>query len=477
MSSPSEPSRSPPPSTFFARPWSLRTELLIGQLVVLSLVVLGFGGAIYGLVRQSIYREAESDLLGAAQLIVEDLRSGDSVDELEIARAYRHRFGPAPRDHAYIAIWSADGKKLGGNDPLPPHVVPFPTAPPIDGPRPFATRAHDDDLEVAVSGPSGGQVLVGRPLAKEHDRLLRLAFVTCFVGMFTLAIGAAAAWGLARRIVRPLETLTTKIEQVSAKKLDGKVEVAGASRELVRLAVVFEGMLARLHESFERQIRFTADASHELRTPVSVITTQTEHSLSRPRRPEEYTVALETCGRAARRMQRLVDDLLLLARADSGRLELKLQSADLAEITRTSLASVAPLAEEHGVRITTQLQATPLECDPQRLEQIVVNLATNAVRYNRSQGEVFVGVHMHGEKAVLTVADQGIGIAAEARHKIFERFYRADEAREFREGFGTGLGLSIVREIVAAHGGTIDFVSTPGQGTTFTVELPLRHRS
>lgn len=477
MSSPSEPSRSVPPPAIVKQPWSLRTELLIGQLVVLSLVVLGFGCAIYGLMRQSIYREAESDLLGAAQLIAEDLRSGNAVDELEIARAYRHRFGPAPRDHAYFAIWNATGAKLGGSDPLPPHVVPFPTAPPTDGPRPFATLAHGDNLEVAVRGPNGGQVLVGRPLAKEHDRLRRLALVTCFVGLLALAIGAAAAWWLARRIVRPLETLTTTIEQVSARKLDGQVEVAGASRELVRLASVFEGMLTRLRESFERQVRFTADASHELRTPVSVITTQTEHSLARPRSAEEYTVALETCGRAARRMQRLVDDLLLLARADSGRLELKLRTADLAEIARAALASVAPLAEQLGVRIAAQMQATLLEGDPERLERIIVNLVTNAVRYNRSQGEVFVGVYTRGDRAVLTVADQGIGIAADARHKIFERFYRADEAREFREGFGTGLGLSIVREIVAAHGGTIDFVSTAGQGTTFTVELPLHHRT
>lgn len=467
MSSPSKPSSTP-----MKPPRSLRSELLIGQLSVLLLVVLGFGGAIYGLMRQAIYREAESDLLGAAQLIAQDV--GDiEPSAVTIARAYRHRFGPAPRDHAYFAVWNSAGQSIAASDPLPPHVTPLATLPPSDGPRPFEARMHGSDLEVIVRGPQDSQVLVGRPLAKEGDRLHALLRNLIIGGAIALALGGVACWRLAKRIVRPIEQLTDAAERISAKQLDQRLQLAPASAELHRLAEVFNRMLDRLQTSFDQQIRFTADASHELRTPVAVILTQADHTLSRPRSNEEYCQALDACLRAARRMKRLVDDLLLLARADAGRLASSRERCDLADVARSTLEMLAPLARQHEVRLESQLQPTPVLGDAAQLSQVIENLVTNAIHHSPVAGQVFVSVYPRQQRALLTIADAGSGIPIEDQPRLFERFYQADKSRSHQQGKGAGLGLSIVAEIVALHDGTVDVASTPDRGATFTVELPL----
>jgi signal transduction histidine kinase len=172
-------------------------------------------------------------------------------------------------------------------------------------------------------------------------------------------------------------------------------------------------------------------------------------------------------------MKRLVDDLLLLARADSGRLEIRQEPLDLADVVRQSLAMLEPLANEKQVRLSSQLLTTPAIGDAARLGQVVTNLVTNALQYNRPDGQVFVTVNSREGKASLVVSDTGLGIPAEDQPRLFERFFRADQARTHSEGSGTGLGLSIVAEIVAAHQGTIDVTSEFGVGTTVTVLLPI----
>jgi signal transduction histidine kinase len=231
-------------------------------------------------------------------------------------------------------------------------------------------------------------------------------------------------------------------------------------------------MLDSLGAAFQRQLRLTADASHELRTPVTVVLSQAEQTLFRDRSPEEYRAALETCLRSARRMKRLIDDLLLLARADSGRLELQLQRIDLAEVARQAVAMLEPIAAQHEIRLSSQLQSTMLRGDSLRLGQVAANLVNNAIVYNRPGGTVFVSVSLRADSAVLTVSDTGIGIAAEDRERMFERFYRADPARTHEPSQGAGLGLSIVQEIVAAHSGVLEVTSEPGAGTTMAVVLP-----
>lgn len=384
-----------PPRRFWPR--TIRNDLLVSQLLLISLIVVGFGATIVWLVWHGIYRQAEADLLGAAQVLSNEMKERAHLPALTIAKAYRHRFGPAPRDHAYFAVWDTQGQLIAGSDPLPPHTRPEPQKPPTVGPHPFFSRIHGPHLEVIISGPHGEQVLVGRPLAREIDGLRRLTFAVMGFGLLSLAAGAAGAWQLARRIVRPLEQMTHTAEQISYRHLDERLTTEATSRELIRLTTVFNTMLDRLQSSFQQQTRFTADASHELRTPVAVILTQAEHSLSRPRTADEYRIALETCAAAANRMRRLIDDLLVLARADLGRLELKRIPLDLAEVVRNTATMLEPLAAERKVRLTFQLLSAMVEGDPSRLGQVITNLVTNAIRYNRPEGDVFVSVSARSE--------------------------------------------------------------------------------
>ncbi len=454
-------------------PRSLRVELMLSYLSLLAVVVIGFGGSIYVLVRQGMYHQAESDLLASAQLISRELKSGVTKPDLVLTQAHRPRFGPAPREHAYFVVWDAQDRQIAGIDPLPPHLQ-FPAAePPHHRDRPFYSTSHGIHLDVYLKEKDGTRIMVGRSLNREFDHLGQLAVIVSLFGLISLGAGAIGAWLLARRIVKPLDQMTQAAEQINAKSLDQRLELVGASSELTRLSTVFNTMLDRLHNAFQRQIRFTADASHELRTPVAVILSQAEHTLSRPRSPEDYCAALDTCLRASRRMKRLVDDLLLLARADSGRLEIRQESLDLADVVRQSLAMLEPLAQEKQVRLSSQLLTTRITGDAGRLSQVVTNLVTNALQYNRTDGEVFVTVHARESKATLVVSDTGIGIPATDQPRLFERFFRADQARTHQEGQGTGLGLSIVSEIVTAHHGTIDVTSELGVGTTVTVLLPI----
>lgn len=464
---------------------SLRVELMVSYLSLLAIVVIGFGGSIYFLARQGLYHQAESELLTSAQLIARELKAGATKPNLIVPHTFRQRFGPPPREETYFAVWDRQGHQIAGSERLPPHVRFSPPpemrlSPPTtrpdrerDRPRPFYSVMHDIHLDVNLHTPEGWRVLVGRPLFREFDHLRQLAMIVAVFGVVSLAAGAWGTWWLARRIVQPLEQMAQTAERITEKSLDQRLELVGASTELTRLSTVFNTMLDRLHAAFQRQIRFTADASHELRTPVAVILSQAEHTLSRPRSPEDYCSALETCLRAARRMKRLVDDLLLLARADSGRLEIRQEPLDLADVVRQSLAMLEPLANEKQVRLSSQLLTTPAIGDAARLGQVVTNLVTNAVQYNRPDGEVFVSVNSREGKAALVVSDTGLGIPTEDQPRLFERFFRADQARTHSEGSGTGLGLSIVAEIVAAHQGTIDVTSELGVGTTVTVLLPI----
>ncbi|WP_010588115.1 sensor histidine kinase [Schlesneria paludicola] len=460
-----------PPSWRASR--SIRNELILAQLLFLFVIVTGFGGAIYALVSHGTYRQVESDLLGAAQLLANDPNIQHEIASLSIAQVYRRRFGPAPRDYAYFGIWDKQGRLIGGSDPLPPHTRPLDHAPRTDGPRPFFSRTHGSHLEVIVAGPAGTQILVGRPLARENDGLRRLLFWDCAFGLLSMIVGGIGAWWLARRIAEPLEQMTNTAEQITYRHLDQRLPTESSSNEVTRLTNVFNQMLERLQLSFRQQNQFTADASHELRTPVAIILAQAEHSLSRPRNPDEYRNALQTCLDAANRMKRLIDDLLILARADLGCLQLRRNPIDLAEVVRPVIAMLEPLARERQIRISSQLLTAWVDGDATRLGQVITNLVTNAIRYNRAEGDVFVSVFARDQQCCLVVADSGLGISLADQDRVFERFYRADAARTFDDNQGTGLGLSIAQEIVTAHSGTLEISSQPDRGTTVTARFPL----
>ncbi len=256
---------------------------------------------------------------------------------------------------------------------------------------------------------------------------------------------------------------------ISAGDLSRRISIAETESELGQLAAVLNSTFARLEAAFAQQQQFTSDAAHELRTPVSVMLTQTQTALNREREAADYKQTVEACQRAAQRMRRLIESLLALARLDAGQEVLKRLRFDFSKMISDCAELVKPIAEERGVKIFLALEPVETTGDSERLAQVVTNLLTNAVHYNKPGGEVRVKLESHGGMVILTVSDTGHGIAPEDLPRVFERFYRADKSRSTG---GNGLGLAISKAVVEAHGGAIEVSSAKNAGTVFTVLLP-----
>jgi two-component system OmpR family sensor kinase len=256
--------------------------------------------------------------------------------------------------------------------------------------------------------------------------------------------------------------------KISAGDLSQRINTSETESELGQLAAVLNSTFARLESAFAQQKQFASDAAHELRTPVSVILTQTQGALIRERDPGEYKQTVEACQRAALRMKKLISALLELARLDAGQEQMKRLRFDFAKTVADSVELVRPLADARGIKISTELPPLEIEGDAERLGHVVTNLLTNAIQYNHDGGEVKAGLKTENGMAVLAVSDTGQGMPAEDLPRVFERFYRADKSRS---SGNAGLGLAISKAIVAAHGGSIDVASEENAGSTFTVRL------
>jgi heavy metal sensor kinase len=313
--------------------------------------------------------------------------------------------------------------------------------------------------------------MVGRSMAADMAAMHRLALSLFAAGAGVLALGMAGGWWLATRAIQPIAEISATAGKIAAGDLSQRISAADTDSELGRLAAVLNSTFARLEAAFSQQARFTSDASHELRTPVSVILTQTQTALSRERQPAEYRQTLEACQRAAQRMRKLTESLLELARLDAGQEPLKREPFDLARVARESIELVSPLATERNVVLRSELPPTPCVGDADRMAQVATNLLTNAIQYNRAGGEVRITSSLDNGTALLTVADTGEGISADLLPHIFERFYRVDQSRSRKQG-GTGLGLAICKAIIEAHGGAIEASSQPATGSCFTVRIP-----
>jgi two-component system OmpR family sensor kinase len=227
----------------------------------------------------------------------------------------------------------------------------------------------------------------------------------------------------------------------------------------------------RLHDSIERQRRFTADASHQLRTPVATMMAELDWSLMRERSAADYRESLETCRRAAVRMRSIVEGLLTLARADSGELPIRRLAVRIDEVIEQAIDSLRPLAAQRAVVLEFLPVPATVSGDPDRLLELITNLLFNGISYNRPEGEVAVAIEPGDSDVAVRIQDTGLGIDPGDLGRIFDRFYRAEAARA-REPGGAGLGLALAKWIVDAHGGSLVCSSEPGQRTEFIIRLP-----
>ena len=324
--------------------------------------------------------------------------------------------------------------------------------------------------EIVQTLPGGEGITVGCSIAPELKELRLTALKLAGFGGIILFFGLAGGWWFVSRALRPIENISAAAVKISAGDLSQRINVVEAESELGKLASVLNSTFARLDAAFAQQKQFASDAAHELRTPISVMLTQAQTALNRERTAPEYRETLEACQRAAQRMRKLIGALLELARLDAGQEQMKRLRFDFSRTVADGVELVKPLAEERGIKIFTELSPLEITGDAERITQVATNLLTNAIQYNKPEGEVRVTLASQGGLAVLTVGDTGPGILAEDLPHVFKRFYRGDKSRT---GGNAGLGLAISKAIVEAHGGAIDVSSTENVGTTFTIRLPL----
>lgn len=306
----------------------------------------------------------------------------------------------------------------------------------------------------------------------ERDKILRQCAL--FFPLLILLAALGGYW-ITKKAFRPVTRITEAAAQISSgSDLSKRIELEGADDEIDTLAKTFDGMFARLEDAFEAERQFTDDASHELRTPTSVIIAQAECGLQ-SLDLESKQQALQGVMQQAGKMSKLVNQLLQLSRADRHKESLHLEEFDLSELTEMVAEEAQGLAESKAVTLTAEIEPGILvKADQTLMMRIWLNLLTNAVKYGRQQGQIWLTLKSDGKNAVGTVRDDGIGISAAELPKIWKRFYRVNTARSSGDDSGTGLGLAMVKWMVESHGGTVSAVSTLGAGSTFSFTIPLR---
>jgi heavy metal sensor kinase len=327
---------------------------------------------------------------------------------------------------------------------------------------------------VKVQGKVFAVVQVGQPLSHIHHTLQRLTLILLAIGGVALVLCALSSYWLTGQAFAPIQRLIQTARRIKAGDLRQRVSIPPARDEIQFLAVTLNEMLDSLDQMVSRQRRFVADASHELRTPVAVIRNKTSIALLHPQTIEEYATILQGVNTETERLGHLLSDLLALSRGDEGRVKFEQEPVRLDLLAKATVAQTEWLADERSIHLSIQAeQPITIIGDEARFIQVLMNLLDNALHYTPSGGFVQVVVEASQHVAHLIVRDTGVGIAPEHLPHIFERFYRADPARDQSSSSNSGLGLAIVDWIVHAHGGNITVESTVKKGSCFTVTFPL----
>jgi two-component system, OmpR family, heavy metal sensor histidine kinase CusS len=456
---------------------SIRWRLTLWYGAVLSAVLVGFSGAVYLMMQHHL-------------LTLTDVALREEIDEIsaEVGRAgeisglpelLRLRF---PGYEGYeLQVGVLGGKSLFRSAGVTSRGLPSPAGRPISAGGPSYESVTLDGLgpvrlaSHVAPGPSGPLLVQAAvTLAPNVHALQELVAVLLTIGPLAVACTLGGGYWLARKALAPVDRMAATAAEITATRLDHRLAEPAADDELSHLARTFNAMIARLQRSFEEVRRFTADAAHELRTPLAAMRTEAEVALRSPRSPERDARVLENLLEEIERLTRLVSHLLFLCREDTGVGRGDFQPVRLDEVVRDVGEHMQVAARAKGVELTVDLPVSGhVGGDVDRLRQLFFNLLDNAIKYTMPGGKVTVrGGPANGQTHVM-VADTGIGIPAEHLPHVFDRFYRVDPAQS-PETEGYGLGLAICRSIAEAHGGRVEINSTLGTGTSVTLTLPIR---
>jgi two-component system OmpR family sensor kinase len=476
---------------------TIRRRLTMWYTVALAVTVLVFGTALYLERRQASIRELDQRLSLEADLAHRWLTQSYKVLGRIVTTANLNpaldpgisAYLDATRD--YLIVADTAGKVLGLSDitrglnapALERLTAPLDTLPLTrhSGVLPLGSPAGSVRylvIPIQGAGPGIGGLLVATPIKQTSfgpaDLLRSMLLIAPVI---LLGAGLVGYW-LAGTSLRPVQGIMDEVDAISdGTSLHRRVAVPLSGDEMARLALTVNGMLSRLEQSFAGLHRFTADASHELKTPLMVLRAGVERALVHPGTPDEILQSLDETLAQINQMTEMVENLLTLARADAGRAPLAVEESDLGDLVADVAETAGMLGEDVGVAAvhTMPQAAVRLAVDRHRIREMLLNMVTNAIKYTPQGGTVALSLEEDDDWVTFAVRDTGIGIAAGDLPHIFERFWRADPARS-RTGArpGTGLGLAITQWIAEAHGGSITVQSRPGRGSIFTVRLPKR---
>src|SRR5688572_18555611 len=442
---------------------TVRARLTLWYVSLLAAILVVVLGMTYVLLARAMYVRIDDSLGVFFQIVTtslaNDLAEGQPVDDAARSTATEL----ASRSYL-VAIYDGSGRLLGEAGREDDIVIPLPPLDtiPADGNPQLVTIVEADDLDDRhrlavrrVTVPPGVEylVVVGSSLEPTDEELESLRGILTYVVPLSLVVAGLGGWFLARRSLSPVVAMADRARQIGVGTLDARLPVANPRDELGKLAATFNELLSRLEASVDQQRQFMADASHELRTPVTIARTAASVALQQPTRAEaDYREALEIIEQETIRLSRIVDDLFTLTRADAGTYPVRKLPMYLDELIDDVVRATRVVAATRDVSIVTDcIYPASFTGDEDLIRRLVINLLDNAIRYSPPGAAVRIALDRSGSGYAISVSDQGPGIAADAQARIFERFYRVDTART--RDAGAGLGLALAQWIAQAHDG------------------------
>jgi heavy metal sensor kinase len=462
---------------------SLKFQLIVWYASLLAGGFVLLGAAAYmALERYLVGALKESQLRRArqiAQLAREESKNSllsnvGSEIEARYAPGLNDRFVRVSRENGEVLYLSSTPASLTFSpSTLPPPV--WPSSPEtvrrasLGNRREMLLTSHTLTLE------GGARYLIETgALLDEVQQDLRQWLILLIAGLpVVAAIAVGGGYFLIKRALTPVDQIAATAARIGSHNLSQRLPVANTGDELERLSITLNHMIQRLEEAFQHSRRFMADASHELRTPLTVLRGELEAFVGEPGLAPEMRERVGSALEELERLVNIVEGLFAISRLDAGEAQAESVKFDLGKLASSTTDQMSLLGEDKQIKITcAAANGVWVQGDRARMKQVVVNLLDNAIKYTPQGGAVDLKVGARDGKAVLEVTDNGIGIPKDSLPRVFERFYRVDEARS-RELGGAGLGLSIVKSICTAHHGQVEATSSPGHGSVFRIELPL----
>src|SRR5688572_24681193 len=463
---------------------TVRARLTLWYVSLLAAILVVVIVMIYVLLARALYVRIDDSLRVLTQIVATSLANdlGEGQDADDAARSTATEL--ASRQHL-VAIYDGSGRLIGEAGREDDIAIPMtnPREIPADGDADLVTIVEADDLDDRhrlafrrVTIPPGVEyiIVVGSSLEPIDEELESLRGILSSLVPLSLVVAGIGGWFLAGRSLSPVVAMADRARKIGVESLSERLPVANPRDELGLLAETFNSLLSRLEGSLIQQRQFMADASHELRTPVTTARTASSVALQQPTRSEgDYRETLAIVEQEMVRLSRIVDDMFTLARADAGSYPVRRMPMYLDEVVDEVVRALRVVATTREISISVEcLRPAPFTGDEDLVRRLILNLVDNAIRYAPSGTSVRVALDRAGDHYAISISDDGPGIPAEIQPRIFERFYRVDAARTHAKDGGAGLGLALARWIARVHGGNVTLAASSRLGSTFVITLP-----